>query len=94
MKEGPPVGSGPVIDSLDREKQQHVNAMQIRVLYGLGAVFALTFVVLVPIGAFVSNGSAFALELARMIIPSVLGSGATMVGVLFVNERASNRRDR
>lgn len=62
-------------------------SMQSRVLWGVGAIFFGTLIaVIVGTGAHWITPE-FASELARMILPTVLGSASTIIGVLFVAGR-------
>ncbi|QXV63569.1 hypothetical protein CVV72_41145 (plasmid) [Amycolatopsis sp. TNS106] len=55
--------------------------MQLLVLIGVGGILLIVFVlVLIPVW----NHAELALELGRMILPTLLGSAATIVGALFI----------
>lgn len=87
----PPEQKPVIVDPLRAQQRKHVADMQKWVLIGIGGVFVLTFVAVVLLGWFKpEENDGFSLELARMIIPAVLGSGATVVGVLFVSERRTS----
>ncbi|CRK59847.1 hypothetical protein [Alloactinosynnema sp. L-07] len=65
------------------ETRRHNMRMQVRVLSGVGLVFAFTLVLL-AIGLWRDLFPLeFATELMRMVIPTVLGAGLTIVGVFF-----------
>lgn len=67
------------------EARRHFMKMQLRVLSGVGLIFIATILTLVVgLGAHLIP-VAFANELMRMIIPTVLGAGLTIVGVFFHN---------
>lgn len=77
--------------NLRAEKERHTAIMQMRVLIGVGLVFALTLVTI--IGAVWANAvsESFASELSRMILPTALGSGTTIVGALFLSDRGGGK---
>lgn len=69
---------------------EHHRSMQAQVLWGLGGVFLVTlWTVIGALGAgFIQPD--FAGELVRIILPTVLGSATTIVGVLFVSSSKKN----
>lgn len=67
----------------DAERRRHFMRMQIRVLFGVGLVFLVTLMVLV-VGLWRDLlPLEVATELMRMVIPTVLGAGLTIVGMFF-----------
>ncbi|GGP86956.1 hypothetical protein [Saccharothrix coeruleofusca] len=77
-------GTGELISLRPTPEQTQKWTMQSRVLWGVGATF---FGTLLAVLAAVGLGwitQDFGSELARMILPSVLGSASTIIGVLFV----------
>ncbi|MEA5358976.1 hypothetical protein VA596_05470 [Amycolatopsis sp., V23-08] len=68
-------------------KMKHVSTMQKWVLFGVGMILLLVFT-LILVAAWTTPDqltSQFSLELGRMILPSMVGSGATIVGALFIS---------
>ncbi|WP_219154575.1 hypothetical protein [Amycolatopsis sp. TNS106] len=62
-------------------ESKHRAWMQLLVLIGVGGILLIVFVlVLIPVW----NHAELALELGRMILPTLLGSAATIVGALFI----------
>jgi uncharacterized integral membrane protein len=83
--QSPTPGREPVVrvtDRLEERAQQHTANMQKWVLLGVGLVLILMFAGILGIAVL---DRAFALEIARLVLPSLLGSGATIVGALFLN---------
>lgn len=88
----PLVGQSGLIEARDlaRRKHEHRASMQMRVLLGVFLVFAFALVSIVVAAATHRISEQFAMELARMILPAVLGSGATIVGALFISGREAS----
>lgn len=86
------VDIGPTFEQLQQEnKQKHVSNMQKWVLFGVGVILLVVFaLILVAVWITHSLTREFSLELGRMILPSLVGSGATIVGALFVS---NSRKD-
>jgi hypothetical protein len=82
-------GRGDVVGTQDAQAEHH-RSMQAQVLWGLGGVFLITLLtVVISVGTTMISED-FARELVRVILPTVLGSATTIVGVLFVNAAKKN----
>ena len=74
-----------VMHAAQAEARRHFMKMQLRVLSGVGLIFIATILTLV-IGLWRHLiPLAFGTELMRMVIPTVLGAGLTIVGTFFHN---------
>jgi hypothetical protein len=67
----------------DREARHHVRTMQIKILSGVGLIFIGTILTLVAALGLGLIPPEFGSELMRMVIPTVLGAGLTIVGTFF-----------
>lgn len=80
-------GSGQLVGYAQDPQAKHRRNMQAHVLWGLGGVFLITLLTVVfGVGTKLISED-FGRELVRVILPTVLGSATTIVGVLFVNDR-------
>ncbi|MEV6871742.1 hypothetical protein [Amycolatopsis sp. NPDC051128] len=82
----PPPSDAPIvrIDELEVRRHAHKASMQNRVLAGVFGLILITLLVIVMAVSLHGITEQFALELARLVLPAVLGSAGAIVGTLFV----------
>lgn len=83
----PAPGQEPVarVDPLEARAQAHTANMQKRVLLGVGMILIFMFSLIFAAVWSHRVDTDFAREMARLVLPSLLGSGATIVGALFIS---------